>query len=68
MVRNTDLVWGWTAKGLHWIAALFVLLLLAHGWSDPALTSRTFGSRTTEHEASRLTAAEISCFERRSAP
>src|SRR5438067_7780002 len=32
MVRNTDLVWGWTAKGLHWIAALFVLLLLAHGW------------------------------------
>ncbi|MFL5085273.1 MAG: cytochrome b [Xanthobacteraceae bacterium] len=32
MVRNTDLVWGWPAKGLHWIAALFILLLLAHGW------------------------------------
>ena len=23
---------GWPAKGLHWMAALFILLLLAHGW------------------------------------
>src|SRR5262249_53553361 len=32
MVRNTDAVWGWPAKALHWIAALFILLLLGHGW------------------------------------
>jgi len=32
MVRNTDAVWGWPAKALHWIAALFILLLLGHRW------------------------------------
>src|SRR4051812_9671166 len=32
VVRNTDIVWGWPAKALHWIAALFILLLLGHGW------------------------------------
>jgi len=31
-VRNTDAVWGWPAKALHWIAALIILLLLGHGW------------------------------------
>lgn len=32
MVRNTTALWGWPAKLLHWIAAIAVLLLLAHGW------------------------------------
>jgi cytochrome b561 len=32
MVRNTTALWGWPAKLLHWIAAVAILLLLAHGW------------------------------------
>ena len=32
MVRNTTTQWGWPAKLLHWIAALAIILLLAHGW------------------------------------
>ena len=31
-VRNTDVVWGWPAKALHWIGAITILLLLGHGW------------------------------------
>jgi cytochrome b561 len=32
MVRNTSARWGWPAILLHWIAALAIILLLAHGW------------------------------------
>jgi cytochrome b561 len=32
MLRNTETSWGWPAKALHWIAALVIFLLLAHGW------------------------------------
>ena len=32
MLRNTTSSWGWPAKALHWIGALAILILLAHGW------------------------------------
>jgi Putative metallopeptidase len=32
MVLNTVTVWGWPAKLMHWIGALAILLLIAHGW------------------------------------
>jgi cytochrome b561 len=32
MIRNTTTVWGWPAKLMHWIGALAILLLIAHGW------------------------------------
>jgi cytochrome b561 len=31
MVRNTSDDWGWPAKLLHWLGAVLILLLLAHG-------------------------------------
>lgn len=32
MIANTDKVWGWPAKLLHWVGAILILLLLGHGW------------------------------------
>ena len=32
MVRNTTITWGWPAKLLHWISALAIVVLFAHGW------------------------------------
>ena len=32
MIRNTAEDWGWPAKLWHWLGAVFILLLLAHGW------------------------------------
>lgn len=32
MLRNTSERWGWPAKLLHWLGAVVILLLLAHGW------------------------------------
>jgi len=32
MLRNTAETWGWPARVLHWIGALAIVLLLAHGW------------------------------------
>lgn len=40
MVRNTTAIWGWPAKVLHWIGALAILLLLAHGWWMTHMTPR----------------------------
>src|SRR5262245_58518813 len=40
MTFNTPTRWGWPAKTLHWIGALFILLLLAHGWWMTHMTPR----------------------------
>ena len=32
MISNTESRWGWPAKLLHWLAALLIVILLAHGW------------------------------------
>jgi cytochrome b561 len=32
MLRNSTAAWGWPAKALHWIGALAIFVLLAHGW------------------------------------
>jgi cytochrome b561 len=32
MTRNSLTVWGWPAKTLHWLGAIIILVLLAHGW------------------------------------
>jgi cytochrome b561 len=32
MTRNTTSTWGWPAIWLHWIGAVLILVLLAHGW------------------------------------
>ena len=32
MLRNSQTDWGWLSKLLHWVGALAVLVLLAHGW------------------------------------
>lgn len=32
MLRNSDRAWGWPAKLWHWIGAILIVLLLAHGW------------------------------------
>jgi cytochrome b561 len=40
LTRNSTLRWGWPAKLLHWIAALMILLLLAHGWWMTHLAAR----------------------------
>jgi cytochrome b561 len=40
MVRNSTTNWGWPAKLLHWIAALAIIVLLAHGWWMTHMTAR----------------------------
>ena len=40
MVRNTPVAWGWPAKALHWLGALAILVLLAHGWWMTHMTPR----------------------------
>jgi cytochrome b561 len=40
MFRNSTITWGWPAKALHWIGALAILVLLAHGWWMTHLTPR----------------------------
>ena len=32
MIGNSDNLWGWPAKLLHWVGAILILLLLGHGW------------------------------------
>jgi cytochrome b561 len=32
VLRNTTQRWGWPSKALHWLGALAILVLLAHGW------------------------------------
>jgi cytochrome b561 len=32
MVRNDATHWGWPAKTLHWLGAILIVALLAHGW------------------------------------
>ncbi len=32
MFRNSEINWGLISKALHWIGALMILTLLAHGW------------------------------------
>ena len=38
--RNTAAAWGQVAKLLHWLGALLVLILLAHGWWMTHLAAR----------------------------
>ena len=46
--QNTDNIWGWPAKLLHWIGAILILLLLGHGWWMTHLAPRgPDGSSTT---------------------
>jgi cytochrome b561 len=40
MLRNTASHWGWPAKTLHWVGALAILVLLAHGWWMTHMTPR----------------------------
>jgi cytochrome b561 len=40
MVRNSSTAWGWPAKSLHWIAAVAIFVLLAHGWWMTHMTPR----------------------------
>jgi cytochrome b561 len=40
MVRNTRDDWGWPARLLHWLGAVLILLLLAHGWGMTHLAPR----------------------------
>jgi len=40
MLRNSDTRWGWLSKGLHWLAALAILVLLTHGWWMTHMTPR----------------------------
>jgi cytochrome b561 len=40
MVRNTMTVWGWPAKLMHWIGALAIVLLIAHGWWMTHMSAR----------------------------
>jgi cytochrome b561 len=37
---NSKIKWGWPAKTLHWVAAVMILLLLAHGWWMTHMTPR----------------------------
>jgi cytochrome b561 len=32
MIGNSHTSWGWPAKLLHWLGAILILVLLAHGW------------------------------------
>jgi cytochrome b561 len=32
MTRNSTIAWGWPSIALHWIGAVLIVLLLAHGW------------------------------------
>ena len=38
--RNSSTEWGWPAKTFHWLAAVIILVLLAHGWWMTHLTPR----------------------------
>jgi cytochrome b561 len=49
MIANTTTTWGWPAKLLHWIGAILILLLLAHGWWMTHLSAR--GPTRIEHYA-----------------
>src|SRR5689334_14565527 len=40
MLRNTASAWGWPAKALHWVGALAIFVLLAHGWWMTHMTAR----------------------------
>ena len=40
MLRNSASLWGWPAKTLHWVGALAILVLLAHGWWMTHVTPR----------------------------
>ena len=32
MIHNSTTRWGWPAKTLHWLGAILIFVLLAHGW------------------------------------
>jgi cytochrome b561 len=32
MIRNSSAAWGWPAIALHWLGAVLIVVLLAHGW------------------------------------
>jgi cytochrome b561 len=32
MIRNSSAAWGWPSIALHWLGAVLIILLLAHGW------------------------------------
>ena len=40
MLHNSQTDWGWPSKTLHWLGALAVLVLLAHGWWMTHMTPR----------------------------
>jgi len=40
MIRNTAARWGWPARTLHWLGAVIILVLLAHGWWMTHMTLR----------------------------
>jgi len=40
MLHNTKSTWGWLAKTLHWVGALMIIILLAHGWWMTHMTPR----------------------------
>jgi cytochrome b561 len=40
MIRNSSSAWGWPAKALHWISAVAIVVLLAHGWWMTHMTAR----------------------------
>lgn len=49
MIDNDSNRWGWPAKLLHWIGAILIVLLLAHGWWMTHLAPR--GPGRLEHYA-----------------
>jgi cytochrome b561 len=40
MILNSKTTWGWPAKGLHWLGAAIILVLLGHGWWMTHVTPR----------------------------
>jgi cytochrome b561 len=40
MTFNSVTAWGWAAKGLHWMGAVIILVLLVHGWWMTHMTPR----------------------------
>jgi cytochrome b561 len=40
MIRNSSTAWGWPSIALHWVGAVLIVVLLAHGWWMTHMTPR----------------------------